>query len=262
MTRIRTSPVWIKSKNELQQLLNESSSFVEVLEKLGLDAYSGNHRTLKQRIKEDSLDVNQLEKKRHERVKQWSIKNKIPLSEIMVENSSYCNTKGLKIKLIRNKILEYSCEKCGNKGMWMEEKLTLQIEHKNGNNKDNRLENLCFLCPNCHSQTKTYAGRNSGAKKNRICINCKGSTKGKGKICLQCVYKNQPKKFSVTKKELENLVKKYPFTTIGKKFGVSDNAVRKRCKSLGIHVPKREKGYWSTLKRVKGLGPSTFRMET
>jgi hypothetical protein len=241
MTRKRTSPIWTKNKSEMQTLLNDSSSFVEVLKKLGLDAYSGNHRTLNHRIKEDSLDISQLEKKRQERIKQSSIKNKIPLLEIMVENSSYCNSKGLKMRLVKDKILEYACKKCGNKGTWMEEKLILQIEHKNGNNKDNRVENLCFLCPNCHSQTKTFAGRNSGMKKNRVCINCKGLTKGKGKICLTCVYKNQPKKFLVTKQELETLIKKYPFTTIGKKFGVSDNAVRKRCKSMGIDVPKRKK---------------------
>lgn len=261
MTRKRTSPIWTLNKEEMQRLLNDSSSFVEVLNTLGLDAYSGNHRTLKERIKLDNLNIKKLEEKRKEKTKSCSVKKGIPLAEIMVENSKYYNSKGLKIKLLKEKLLEYVCEKCGNKGIWMREKITLQLEHKNGNNRDNRLENLCFLCPNCHSQTKTYAGRNS-MKKSRVCINCKSLTKGKGKICVTCVYKSQPKKFSITKQELEDLIKKYPFTTIGKKFGVSDNAIRKRCRVMGVEIPKREKGYWSNLKRVKGLGPSTFRMET
>lgn len=262
MGRKRTSPIWTLEKEKMQQLLNNSNSFVEVLKTLGLKAYSGNHRTLKERIKLDNLNIEKLQEKRKEMIKNWSIKQAIPLSEIMVKNSKYCSSKGLKIKIIKEKIIEYVCEKCSNKGTWMGKKIVLQLEHKNGNNRDNRLENLCFLCPNCHSQTETYAGKNNKMKKSRICANCKSPTKGNGKICLNCVYKNQPKKFSVTKQELENLVKEYPFTTIGKKFGVSDNAIRKRCKSMKINIPKRKKGYRSGLKRAKGLEPSTFRMET
>jgi 5-methylcytosine-specific restriction endonuclease McrA len=238
MTRKRTSPVWLKSKNEIQKLLNESSSFVEVLEKLGLCGHSGNHRTLKERIKLDNLNTEILKAKRTELIRQSSIKKKIPLSKIMVENSSY-GTNHLKSRLIKENILKYTCERCGNKGEWMGQKLTLQLEHKNGKSIDHRLENLCFLCPNCHSQTDTYSGRNSSMKKSRICIECKGPTKGKGKICRLCVSKNQPKKFIITKKELEKLVKKYPMTSIGKKFGVSDNAIRKRCDRLGVEWRKK-----------------------
>ena len=223
----------------MQELLNNSSSFVEVLKTLGFDAYSGNHKTLKERIKIDNLSVENLQEKRKKIVKNWSIQKTKSLSEVLIENSTYCNSKGLKTKLIREKLLDYVCEKCGNKGMWMNEKITLQLEHKNGNNRDNRLENLCFLCPNCHSQTKTYAGRNSSLKK--LCTDCKSPIKGKGKLCLSCFNKNQPKKFLVTKKELENLVNEYPLTIIGKKFGVSDNAIRKRCKAMSVDIPKRKK---------------------
>ena len=42
---------------------------------------------------------------------------------------------------------------------WMDEPITLQLDHMNGDKKDKRLENLCLLCPNCHSQKKTFAGR-------------------------------------------------------------------------------------------------------
>lgn len=59
--------------------------------------------------------------------------------------------------------LEEKCE-CGNKGFWRGKKLTLQLDHKNGVNNDNRLENLRFLCPNCHSQTDTFCGRNKKRK--------------------------------------------------------------------------------------------------
>lgn len=44
--------------------------------------------------------------------------------------------------------------------LWNGRELTLQMHHKNGNNRDNRLDNLQFLCPNCHAQTKTFTGKN------------------------------------------------------------------------------------------------------
>ena len=62
----------------------------------------------------------------------------------------------------------YECVKCGNKGEWMGEKLPLQLDHINGINKDNRLENYQWLCPNCHCQTKTWGNPNSSGKDQRF----------------------------------------------------------------------------------------------
>jgi hypothetical protein len=245
MTRKKTSPVWVKDKNEIQKILNKCSSFVEVLETLGLNAHSGNHRTLKQRIKFDNLNIDELIKKRKEKSRQRSIKKAVPISEVMIKNSNY-GTNHLKNRLVKEKILKYACEKCGNEGIWMKQKLALQLDHKNGNPRDHRLENICFLCPNCHSQTDTYAGKRN--KKNKFCFECKIPTKGKGKKCRKCSAQKQPQKLFVTKEELEKLVKEFPMTELGRKFGTSDNSIRKRCKKLGIEIPKYEKGYWSKLR--------------
>ena len=54
----------------------------------------------------------------------------------------------------------YVCEKCGQEPWWQGEPLVLQVDHKNGNNKDDRPENLRFLCANCHSQTSTFGSKN------------------------------------------------------------------------------------------------------
>lgn len=53
-------------------------------------------------------------------------------------------------------------------------------------------------------------------------------------------FQNEPKKFEVSKEELEKLVSQYPMTTIGKMFGVSDNAIRKRCKKLDVDFKKKK----------------------
>lgn len=54
----------------------------------------------------------------------------------------------------------YKCNICDNLGKWLDKSLVLHLDHINGNNKDNRLQNLRWLCPNCHSQTETYCRSN------------------------------------------------------------------------------------------------------
>ena len=71
----------------------------------------------------------------------------------------YATRRSVRIVIIKNKLLELKCEVCGVKE-WNGKKLSLHLDHINGENGDHRLENLRFLCPNCHSQTDTYAGKN------------------------------------------------------------------------------------------------------
>lgn len=78
----------------------------------------------------------------------------------MVENSTYSNMTKFKSRLIKANLIEYKCSCCGITE-WNGKPLTLQLHHINGNNRDNRLENLTFLCPNCHSQTDNFSGKNA-----------------------------------------------------------------------------------------------------
>jgi len=61
--------------------------------------------------------------------------------------------------ILENNLLEYRCSSCGIGPEWNNRELTLELHHKNGDHKDGKLENLTFLCPNCHSQTKKYRQR-------------------------------------------------------------------------------------------------------
>ena len=84
----------------------------------------------------------------------------IPLEQILIKNSTYANTNNLKKRLINAGMLKYHCSICGI-NEWQGKELVLQLDHINGIHNDNRLENLRLLCPNCHSQTDTYAGKSA-----------------------------------------------------------------------------------------------------
>jgi hypothetical protein len=87
------------------------------------------------------------------------------LDEIL-QNRKLCKTSELKKRLIIEGIIENKCSKCGLIE-WLNEKISLHLHHIDGNRKNNNLNNLMLLCPNCHSQTDNYCGKNS--KINNVC---------------------------------------------------------------------------------------------
>lgn len=85
-------------------------------------------------------------------------KRKYTNEEVFTENSTYARHH-IKKRLLEDKLIVYECSICKNKGTHNNKPLSLQLEHINGISNDNRIDNLNFLCPNCHSQTDTYAGK-------------------------------------------------------------------------------------------------------
>jgi hypothetical protein len=79
-----------------------------------------------------------------------------------VEGSTYTCTNTLKVRLLREGLLVNRCYECGMEPLWQGKRLVLILDHRNGDNTDNRLENLRLLCPNCNSQQPTFAGKNKG----------------------------------------------------------------------------------------------------
>ncbi|MBV9285111.1 MAG: HNH endonuclease [Acidimicrobiia bacterium] len=84
-----------------------------------------------------------------------------PLERILVENSPYTGSSKLKARLLREGLLEPRCDECGLTE-WNGRPAPLELDHRNGDRRDNRLTNLRLLCPNCHAQTPTYRGKNIG----------------------------------------------------------------------------------------------------
>lgn len=150
------SKVYIPTDEEFIKIVNESNSYSDCLRKLGLTPRGGSSSDiLKQRIKELDLSTDHFGK-----IGKKSPSARYDLDEILIENSPYHNIASLKQRLIKEGRLEYKCVSCGNEGIWLGKKLSLQLDHINGINDDHRIENLRFLCPNCHSQTNSFAGRN------------------------------------------------------------------------------------------------------
>ena len=85
---------------------------------------------------------------------------RIPNEKLFVKNSSYKNYTHLKNRIIKENLIPYECQVCGNKGEWKKKKLSLVLDHINGVKKDNRLSNLRFVCPNCDSQLPTFKSKN------------------------------------------------------------------------------------------------------
>lgn len=86
-------------------------------------------------------------------------RSKTPLSEVMVENSTYARH-ALKRRLIDDKVIGYECKICGLGPEWNGKPMPLILDHINGINNDNRKENLRFVCSNCDTQLPTYKSRN------------------------------------------------------------------------------------------------------
>lgn len=151
------------SREEFTEAWLGSSSIAQAAKKLRCNTSGGGYLSLKLAARELGLDT------AHMSGQGWNVgwpsnpskERLIPLKDILVENSTYTTIWRLKRRLLRAGILQYRCYVCGLTE-WHGKPLALQLDHINGTHLDHRAENLRLLCPNCHSQTETFAGRNKG----------------------------------------------------------------------------------------------------
>lgn len=214
-------------------LLESHDSFQSILHSLGLRPAGGNYKALHARFSELGIDTSSIYEKskaiKVRRLTENHDKGRIDPSLVLIESSPYSRSVVRRI-LRQEKLLTYSCESCGLSDTWNGAPLTLQIDHRNGIANDHRLENLRFLCPNCHSQTESFAGRNT-RKPKKTCTICSREIKGQGgrNLCLRCAAKARRKVLRPSETDLRAVISLYNnnLCAVGRHYGVSDNAIRK-----------------------------------
>lgn len=146
------------SDEQFVELLKKSSTISEVLFKLGytVKGNSWGYSQVKRRMDDLNLDYSIFKGK--SAVIKTNKLNNVRKEDILKENCKHQRTV-LRRYIIKNNLIPYKCAICGCTE-WQGKTLSLELDHINGINNDNRLENLRFLCPNCHSQTSTYGSRN------------------------------------------------------------------------------------------------------
>lgn len=217
------------SKDDLLIIVKECDNYTEVLKKLGYDTVHGrNIDTLKRKIINFNIDISHFYSKKKT--------GKVIKDDEVFCNNSKCSQNCLRNRFKKNtKDEDYKCAICGQKPIWNGKELVLTLDHIDGNNHNNDLSNLRWVCPNCDRQLNTFAGKNIKNKNNIDTNNNQQNTnKPKEKIKLRKV-KDRP-----SKEELSELIKKMSFVKIGKMYNVSDNAIRKWCKSYDLPFKRKD----------------------
>lgn len=147
--------------DELVRAVSTSRSMAETIRRLGLVPLGGNYRTIRGAILRLGLDRSHWLGQAWRRHQRGGGRAPRPLEQLLVHGSEYTDRGLLKRRLIAAGLLRYACGECGSDS-WRGRPLSLHLHHVNGSDNDNRLANLQLLCPNCHSQTPSYCGRNKG----------------------------------------------------------------------------------------------------
>jgi hypothetical protein len=145
--------------NDLLVIVPACLSIDGVLKELEIPLSGGNRETVKRWIKKLSLDTNHFTGQGHRKGSSIPVFEAATLTEILVENSGYTNTHRLKLRLIKEGLIEARCN-CCKMTKWMNLDIPLELHHKDGVKNNHSFENLELLCPNCHAITDNYRAKN------------------------------------------------------------------------------------------------------
>jgi HNH endonuclease len=238
------------SEADARAAIAQANCWSDALRCLGYEPKGSNFQTLQRWAKEwgipsDHFDANSVRRRA-------SARRAFPLEEVLVENSTYPRGK-LKARLLGLGLKQPRCEMCGQGNMWGGRPISLILDHINGVSNDNRLENLRIVCPNCNATLDTHCGRN--LPRQRTCPGCNQlfvphtmQHRYCSQRCWGAVAANlyrgsvHPATRKVERPSYEQLltdVQSMSFLAIGRKYGVSDNAVRKWIRSYEYQAERK-----------------------
>lgn len=224
------------SEDEARRAIVASRSYAEALRRLGMRPAGGNHATLRKyadtwQIPTDHFDPYWAGRRATRR-------RAVPLEEILVDGSTY-HRGHLKKRLLAEGVKQRLCELCGQGEHWHGRRMSLILDHINGVGTDNRLQNLRIVCPNCAATLDTHCGRNVLLHQKRKCDGCGAyflPNFSRQRYCsAKCNHKDtrgipRPHGRRVARPPYEQLLREIDelgYLAVGRKYGVSDNAIRK-----------------------------------
>jgi hypothetical protein len=230
-------------EEEVRAALAASRTWAEALRGLGYCPTGGNWRTLKKYAARWQISTEHFDPLAASL--SGLNRGKRPLAEVLVEHSTY-NRSHLKARLYDEGLKDPVCEQCGQGEIWHGRQMSMILDHVNGVRDDHRLENLQIVCPNCAATLNTHCGRaNAGPPPLRHCLRCGEmfrAKSGRQRYCSRyCGQRGipaedplrgipQPERRKVERPPYEQLLEEIEGTSylaVGRRYGVSDNAVRK-----------------------------------
>lgn len=139
------------TREQLQIAVSDSKSYAETLRNLGIAVSGGTHIVIKKYITKYGINTTHFSQ-----IGTRRIKARLITKDVLVMNSTVSSSTLRRI-IVRDGILPRICVECGVENQYNGKPITLHLDHKSGDRKDCRIENLRWLCPNCHSQTSTYS---------------------------------------------------------------------------------------------------------
>ena len=140
------------TKQEIEEKVKDCTSLSQLARELNYHSRGAVLNTIKNYLNDNNIDYSHFTGR---------AKNQIARTEenVFVENST-ANQTTLRRWYVKGEYTPYICSICGQEPIWQGKELTLILDHINGNNHDDRLENLRWVCPNCNVQLDTFCTKN------------------------------------------------------------------------------------------------------
>jgi hypothetical protein len=223
------------TEQQLREAVAASISYSETLRHLHMRAAGGNHRTLQKYVRLWDISVEHFDPAAARR--RALGQPATPLELILIEHSTFSRGH-LKKRLFAEGVKQHVCELCGQDELWRGRRMSLILDHINGVANDNRIENLRIVCPNCAATLDTHCGRNKRLL--RECVVCGREFRAQAPDQRHCSHSCGGRSVAshaaaraartVERPPYEQLlqeIEEMGWSAVGRKYGVSDNAVRK-----------------------------------